>query len=130
MAGAVTTSAIESQNELVGFQGDFTFDSRVVTFANEPAQKAGLTEGNWNVSANILEGAGPIRTLRVSGYSTDFRPLSGKGTLFKLNMIPLGKDGQTCSLNWKPAADAFIFIDANLQTQRPGNAAAGRFELK
>ena len=55
---AVTTSAIDAKNKLVGFQGDFTFDERVVTFQNQPVQKAGMTGGNWNVSGNVLPGAG------------------------------------------------------------------------
>ena len=69
----VTTTAIDATNKLVGFQGDFTFDERVVTFQSEPVQNAGLTAGNWNVSGNVLPvlpGAGPIRTLRISAYST------------------------------------------------------------
>jgi hypothetical protein len=37
----------------VGFQGDFTFDSAVVTFATPQVQGAGLTGTNWNVSSNI-----------------------------------------------------------------------------
>ena len=68
---AVRTTAIDAKNNLVGFQGDFTFDERVVTFQSEPVQKAGITGGNWNVSGNILAGPGPIRTLRVSAYSND-----------------------------------------------------------
>ena len=64
---AVRTSAIDAKNKLVGFQGDFTFDERVVTFQSEPVQKAGITGGNWNVSGNVLPGAGPIRTLRIIG---------------------------------------------------------------
>ena len=76
---AVRTSAIDAKNELIGFQGDFTFDERVVTFQSEPVQKAGITGGNWNVSGNVLPGAGPIRTLRISAYSNDFTPLSGIG---------------------------------------------------
>ena len=39
----VTTSAIDAKSKLVGFQGDFTFDERVVTFQSEPVQNAGLT---------------------------------------------------------------------------------------
>ena len=54
----VTTTAIDAKNKLVGFQGDFTFDERVVTFQSEPVQKAGLTGGNWNVSGNVLDGTG------------------------------------------------------------------------
>src|SRR4029079_13322668 len=55
---AVTTSAIDAKNKLVGFQGDFTFDERVVTFQNPPVQRAGITGGNWNVSGNVLPGTG------------------------------------------------------------------------
>ena len=81
---AVTTSAIDATSNLVGFQGDFTFDERVVTFQSQPVSNAGLTAGNWNVSGNVLDGPGPIRTLRISAYSNDFAPLSGAGTLFNL----------------------------------------------
>ena len=55
---AVKTTAIDAKNKLVGFQGDFTFDERVVTFQSEPVQKAGITGGNWNVSGNVLPGNG------------------------------------------------------------------------
>ena len=90
----VTTTAIDAKNKLVGFQGDFTFDERVVTFQSEPVQNAGLTAGNWNVSGNVLPGAGPIRTLRISAYSNDFTPLSGSGTLFELRMTQ-GEQGSS-----------------------------------
>ena len=43
---AVTTSAISANNKLVGFQGDFTFDERVVSFQSDPVQKAGITGEN------------------------------------------------------------------------------------
>ena len=43
----------------VGFQGDFTFDSTVVSFPPRTgAVAAGLTASNWNVSSNILAGTG------------------------------------------------------------------------
>ena len=122
---AVTTSAIDAKNKLVGFQGDFTFDERVVTFQSEPVQKAGLTGGNWNVSGNVLPGAGPIRTLRISAYSNDFTPLSGSGTLFELRMTRVSKAAQGTPLLWAAPPDQFIFIDADLKTQKPGNAAPG-----
>src|SRR5204862_6443506 len=51
---AFTTSGIDATRKLFGFQGDFSFDERVVTFVNPPVQKAGLTVGNWNVSGNVL----------------------------------------------------------------------------
>ena len=122
---AVTTSAIDGKNKLVGFQGDFTFDERVVSFQSEPVQKAGITGGNWNVSGNVLDGPGPIRTLRVSAYSNDFTALSGSGTLFELRMTRVSKAAQSTQLLWAAAPDQFIFIDADLNTQKPGNAAPG-----
>jgi hypothetical protein len=123
--GQVTTTAIDAKNKLVGFQGDFTFDERVVIFQSAPVQNAGLTAGNWNVSGNVLPGAGPIRTLRISAYSTDFTPLSGTGTLFELRMTRVSKAAQGTQLLWAAPPDQFIFIDADLKTQRPGYAASG-----
>jgi hypothetical protein len=122
---AVRTTVIDAENKLVGFQGDFTFDERVVTFQSEPVQKAGLTGGNWNVSGNILDGPGPIRTLRISAFSNDFTPLSGSGTLFELNMIRMSNGAQGTPLIWAAPPEDFIFIDADLNAQKPGNAAAG-----
>ena len=95
---AVRTTDIDANNKLVGFQGDFTFDERVVTFQSEPVQKAGITGGNWNVSGNVLPGAGPIRTLRISAYSNDFTPLSGEGTLFELRMTRVSQGAQGYAL--------------------------------
>jgi len=122
---AVTTSAIDAKNKLVGFQGDFTFDERVVTFQSPPVQKAGITGGNWNVSGNVLPGAGPIRTLRVSSFSNDFAPLNGSGTLFELRMTRVSKAAQNTPLLWAAPPDHFFFIDADLNMQKPGIAAPG-----
>src|SRR5207244_6942299 len=105
----VTTTAIDAKNKLVGFQGDFTFDERVVTFQSEPVQKAGLTGGNWNVSGNVLSGTGPIRTLRVSAYSTDFTPLNGSGTLFALRLTRGSDAARGTQLIWAAPPDDFIF---------------------
>ena len=94
----VTTSKINAGDKLVGFQGDFIFDERVVTFQSPPVSNAGLTGGNWNVSGNVRPGAGPIRTLRISAYSLDFTPLSGSGTLFELRMTRVGQAAQGMGL--------------------------------
>lgn len=122
---AVTTTAIDAKTKLVGFQGDFTFDERVVTFQSPPVQKAGVTGGNWNVSGNVLPGTGPIRTLRVSAYSNDFVPLSGAGTLFELRMTRVTKAAQVTPLTWAAAPNHFFFIDADLNTQKPADAVSG-----
>jgi FtsP/CotA-like multicopper oxidase with cupredoxin domain len=126
--GAVMTSAIDRKSNLVGFQGDFTFDSRVIAFESEPVRKAGITGGNWNVSGNVLPGPGPIKTLRVSAYSTDLKPLLGEGSLFELRMARVSKGVQSTQLIWAAGADQFFFIDADLKTQRPENAASGRVQ--
>ena len=85
----VVTSAINPADNLVGFQGDFTYNSSVVTFQNPPVSSAGLTANNWNVSGNAIQpGAGSIRTLRISAFSNDFTPLSGSGTLFQSEHDP------------------------------------------
>jgi hypothetical protein len=125
---AVRTSDIEATSKLVGFQGDFTFDERVVAFQSEPVRKAGVTGGNWNVSGNVLPvlpGGGPIRTLRIAAFSNDFTPLSGSGTLFELRITRVSKAGQGTQLLWAAPPDQFIFIDADLKTQAPVNAAPG-----
>ena len=121
----VTTSTIDGKDNLVGFQGDLTFDSTVISFESEPVQKAGLTSGNWNVTGNVLDGPGPIRTLRISAFSNDFEPLSGSGTLCELRATRVSKAGQITQLLWAAPPDHFIFIDANLITHKPGYAAPG-----
>jgi hypothetical protein len=97
----------------------------VVTFQSEPVQKAGITGGNWNVSGNVLDGPGPIRTLRISAFSNDFTPLSGSGTLLELRMTRVNKAAQGTPLIWAAPPDQFIFIDADLNMQKPSNAASG-----
>src|SRR5438045_7835102 len=121
----VTSSVIDAKENLVGFQGDFVFDERVVTFATESVQAAGLTTNNWNVAGNVLPGKGPIRTLRVSAYSTDFVPLSGAGTLFDLKIAHLNTDVGSTPLMWAEPPNNFIFINADLMSQKPGNAPSG-----
>jgi hypothetical protein len=123
--GAVKASAIDPNSKLVGFQGDITFDERVVTFQTEPVRNAGLTAGNWMVSGNVLPGPGPIRTLRISAFSTDFAPLSGTGTLFELRMTRMSKAGHGSQLTWATGPGQFIFIDSDLKNQTVGNAATG-----
>ena len=111
---AVTASTIDSTDDLVGFQGDFTFDSTVVTFQNPAMTAAGLTASNWNVAGILLAGSGPIRTLRISAFSNDFTPLSGSGTLFNLNMTRVSSTpGATTALTWADPDYNFFFFDSN-----------------
>ena len=121
----VTTTFIEAEDNLVGFQGDFTFDERIITFLDPPVEEAGLTGGDWNVSGNVLPGPGPIKTLRVSAFSLDFVPLSGSGTLFQLRMRMINKSSRVTQLLWAPPPDHFIFIDADLNVRTPNCAAPG-----
>jgi hypothetical protein len=127
----VVTSAINAADGLVGFQGDFTFDSTVITFQSPPVSNAGLTAGNWNVSGNVLPGPGPIRTLRISAFSNDFTPLSGTGALYDLNMTRVSSTpGASTALTWAVPPDNFIFIDANLNTHAPGSTEPGSITMQ
>ena len=116
----MVTTDIDASLNYVGFQGDFSFDSSVVTFASPPSQKAGLTSGNWNVAANVLAGGGPIRTLRISAFSNDFTALSGQGTLFELRMLRVsGTPGAASPLVWAAPPNTFFFIDADMVIRTP-----------
>jgi hypothetical protein len=117
----VKASAINGKDNIVGFQGDFTFDERVVRFAEEPVESAGLTENNWNVTGNVLPGKGPTRTLRVSAFSTNFAPLNGAGTLFELKIAHVNGGAGGCPLMWAAPPDNFIFINAELESAAPSN---------
>jgi len=118
---AVKSTAVDARDNIVGFQGDFTFDERVVQFADEPVQGAGLTANNWNVSGHVLPGKGPMRTLRFSAYSTDFAPLQGSGTLFELKVGQVNSAAERSELTWAPAPDNFIFINSDLQYAAPAS---------
>lgn len=127
---AVSVSNIDANSKLIGFQGDFTFDERVVNFESQPVQAAGLTSTNWNVTGNVLPGKGPMRTLRVSAFSNDLKPLSGSGVLFELKMTRVSKGAGSTQLVWAAAPDQFIFIDFDLNTQSAGNAAPGSVTIR
>ncbi len=129
----VTTSAIAVGNNFVGFQGEFTFDSSVVSFQANGTSNAGLTASNWNVSSNILStGPGTIKALRISAFSNDFTPLSGSGTLFNLNLTRIsGTPGAVSPLIWRTDSDnSFQFITADLATSNPANTPSGSITIQ
>ena len=117
----IISSIIDARENLVGFQGDFTFDERVLAFAREPVQAAGLTATNWNIAGNVLPGKGPIRTLRLSGYSTNFAPLNGVGTLLNLNVAHVNPAAGRSPLIWAAPPNNFIFVNSHLESQSPNN---------
>ena len=82
----VKTSDINPNDNLIGFQGSFTFDETVFTFQDPPVSFE--RAGNWSITGNVLPGPGPIRTLQVTAFSEDSTPLEGAGPLFRLRMIP------------------------------------------
>jgi hypothetical protein len=124
----VATTNINSADNLIGFQGDFTFDSSVVSFQATPASPAGLTATNWNVSGNVL-GSGTIKTLRISAFSTTSTPLSGSGILFNLNFTRVGNAGATTTLQWAASPNNFVFIDTSLNKQAPGGTPDGNITI-
>jgi hypothetical protein len=127
----VIASHIDAAHQLVGFQGDFTFDSSVISFQNPPVARAGLTaQGNWSLAANVL-GTGKIRTLRVSCFALDATSvLSGEGPLFDLRFTSTtSKTNASTALVWSAEPNNFIFIDADLQRRTPASAPQGKLTL-
>ena len=98
----------------------------MVTFPNLAGIKGWLDRRQLSVSGNILPGPGPIRTLRISAFSSDFTPLSGSGTLVR-SEHDQGKQHTLRARHWSgtPHPDDFIFIDANLETYGPGSTPPG-----
>jgi len=116
---------------LIGFQGDFTFDSTVVAFQSSPVSRGELMGSDWLLGANVLSSAGPIKTLRISAFSNDFIPLSGSGNLFYLNMTRVSSaPGATTNLTWAVPPDNFYFIDANLDGHAPANTPVGSVTIQ
>lgn len=117
----MVTTYIGPSLNYIGFQGDFTFDERVVSFTSPFVQAAGLTATGWTVAANILPGAGPIRTLRVLGYVNDgLTPLNGSGILYELRMLRVSSTpNASAPLTWAAPPDNFLFIDFDLNTVTP-----------
>ncbi len=123
----VTTTAIDVEDNLVGFQGDFTFDESVVTFQSTPVARAGLTaNGNWALAANVL-GTGTIKTLRVSCFALDANSvLSGEGPLFELRMTRVSsKPGASTQLIWAAEPNNFLFLNDNVQWLAPAGTPPG-----
>lgn len=128
---AVAASTLNGSDNLVGFQGDFTFDETIVTFQSPPVSGSGLTGTNWNVSGNIIPGGGPIRTLRISAFSNDFTPLSGSGVLFNLNLTRVSSTpGANTSLIWATSPNNFYFIDGDLKSHTPCSTPPGSITIQ
>src|SRR5204862_6094580 len=101
------------------------------TDQSPPVSGSGLTSGNWNVSGNVIPGAGSIRTLRISAFSNDFTPLSGSVTLFNLNMTRVSSTGgASTALTWAADPNNFFFIDSNLDPHSPGSTPPGSITIQ
>jgi hypothetical protein len=127
----VTTSPLNPADYLVGFQGDLTFDQTVVTFQSPAVSPSGLTDGSWTLTAQLLPGSGPIRTLRISGWASDgFSPLNGRGTLFDLNMTRVSNaPGANTTLAWAESPNDFIFINGNWNEIEPNDTPHGSINI-
>ena len=108
----VTTTAIDAKNKLVGFQGDFTFDERVVTFQ----ERAGAESWTHRPAIGTYRGTFCLERDRSGRCAyrpsrLDFTPLSGAGTLFELRMTKATPSASS-ELNWATGEDRDpIFIN-------------------
>ena len=127
---AVRTSAIAATSNLVGFQGDFTFDERVVTFAERAGAKRGSPAATGTCRGTFCRerdrsGRCAYRPSRMTS-----RRSQGRGRCSNLKMIKVGQGAQGTPLIWAAPPDQFIFIDADLNTQKAGNAAPGSATIR
>ena len=126
----VTASIIAATYNLTGFQGDLIFDSTVVSFQNPPVTATGLTASNWTVSANVLPGGGPTRTLHLSASSNTMTPLSGAGTLFNFYLSRVSNTpGTSCDLMWAASPNDFAFLDTGSNRRAPNSVPPGRITI-
>jgi hypothetical protein len=124
----VLTITVDSADDLVGFQGDLTFDPSVVTFQSTPVQAAGLTASKWHVSGNVM-GTGTNRTLHIVAYSPKGTPLSGSGTLFELRMKRVSNTlGASTTLTWAPSA-RFVFKTSHSDFRQPASTPRGHITI-
>ena len=71
IAKPVTCTTVLASQQIIGFQGDFVFDSAVIDFdsAGGPVSPTGMTATQWNVSGNVNPGPGPTQArLGFSAY--------------------------------------------------------------
>lgn len=126
----IKVSYVGSKSKIVGFQGDFTFDSSLITFETMPVQKAGLTAGNWTVAGNVMSSRGNLKTLRISAFANDLKPLISSGTLFELHISKIKKPSKIAKLIWKASPDNFVFIDISTDKQAPSTLNTGNINIK
>lgn len=126
----IKVSYIGSNSKIVAFQGDFTFDSSLITFETVPIQKAGLTAGNWTVAGNVMSSRGNLKTLRISAFANDLKPLISSGTLFELRVNKVKKPNKIAQLIWKASPDNFVFIDTSTNKQAPSALNTGNINIK
>lgn len=126
----IKVSYVGSKSKIVGFQGDFTFDSSLITFDSMPVQKAGLTAGNWTVAGNVISSRGNLKTLRISAFANDLKPLISSGTLFELRVNQAKKSNKIAQLIWKASPDNFVFIDTETNKQEPSALNTGSLNIK
>ncbi len=132
----VTTSNIPASDNLVGFQGDFTFDPTVVDFQAIAASTAGLTAGAgmWSVIGTPCP-TGSVcnsttKTLRINGDSNTTAPLSGSGVLFNLNFVRVsGTEGASTPLTWRALPNDFRFFDITFTRRAPTNTPPGSITI-
>jgi hypothetical protein len=116
----ILTTNLDFNRRYVGFQGDFTFDPNIVNFSPPYVESAGLTADGWSVLANVLNGPGTSKTLRVSGFSFNLTPLSGSGVLYNMRMLRVaGAPGAITSLDWRLYPNGFLFFDDQLAEINP-----------
>lgn len=89
----VTTSDLTGLG-VIAFDFDLVFDPSVLQPQSMPVDQSGTLSASMTLTPNATTGR-----LRVSGFGTS--PLSGSGTLLKLNFNAVGAAGSFSNLTWQ-----------------------------
>src|SRR5262249_49346688 len=103
----VNSTATDPALNFVGFQGDFIFDSSVLTSPPPYVAAGDVTANDRTVAGNVIDldpPHPPLKALRVSAFANGLSPLSGAGSLYKIQMIRMSNTtGANTTLTWRPA---------------------------
>jgi hypothetical protein len=138
----VTVSKIVpgTNGNLQAFQGDFIYDSSVISFQDNNSVTPGpvMTNngGQWSLMANpnLTHTDATMKTLRVTAFCLNNVGLATEGAssnvLFMLNVKRVGKAGTSTAMTWGSQPEKhFRFFDVEGFERIPANAPAGKIRV-
>lgn len=137
----VTVSKIDPavHGNLQAFQGDFTYDSSIISFQSNPVTAGSVminNGGQWSLMANpnLTQTNATLKTLRITAFCLNNVGLATNGaasdTLFTLNLVRVGKAGTETAMIWSsPPNGHFRFFDTEGFARVPSGAPPGKIAV-